>query len=60
MADAQRRAERTQNIIGGIAGAGLLIGGTILTGGLLGAAAAPAAGIGMMGSGATQLGSSFI
>jgi hypothetical protein len=66
MADAQRRAETTQNIIGGIAGAGLLIGGTLLTGGAAGviggafSGASASAGIGMMGSGVTQFGSSFI
>jgi hypothetical protein len=61
MADAQRRAETTQNIIGGIAGAGLLIGGTLLTGGAFGAAQGLTAGrLGMMGSGLTQFGSSFM
>lgn len=57
LADEQRRAERTQSMISGIAGGASLLGGAILTFGVPGG---QAAGIGMMAGGAGQLGSSFI
>jgi len=57
LADAQREAQQAQNVLGGIAGAAQLVGGTILTFGVPGA---QAAGIGMMASGAGTVGSSFL